>query len=67
MATAIHATHEALFKIGGIGAVIEGLATSDCYQREIDRTLLFGPALVQNPETRLLAQGDVLLPAAWVP
>ena len=60
MATVIHATHEALFKIGGIGAVLEGLLTSQSYKNAIDRTFLVGPIFVWNPEGRLEENGEVL-------
>ena len=39
----IHATHEAAFKMGGIGAVLLGLVGSPYYQKAIKRTLLVGP------------------------
>jgi len=42
--TAIHVTHEARTKMGGIGTVLEGLITSTPYQMAIDRTLLVGTA-----------------------
>ena len=41
--TAVHVTHEAIGKIGGIGAVLEGLFTSNTYQQEISRTILVSP------------------------
>jgi len=43
--TTIHVTHEACDKIGGIGAVLEGLITSPVYQAEIGRTILVGPMI----------------------
>ena len=42
MATLIHITHEAHEKMGGIGAVLEGLVTSRAYQSVVDRTILVG-------------------------
>ena len=42
MATLIHITHEAYEKMGGIGAVIEGLVTTRAYQSAVDRTILLG-------------------------
>jgi hypothetical protein len=36
-------THEAVEKIGGIGAVIAGLVNAETYAREVNRTLLVGP------------------------
>ena len=41
----VHVTHEAVEKIGGIGAVIAGLMTSDAYQETVTRTVLLGPLL----------------------
>jgi glycosyltransferase involved in cell wall biosynthesis len=42
MATLIHITHEACEKMGGIGAVLEGLLTARAYQNVVDRTILIG-------------------------
>src|SRR5450759_2221685 len=39
----IHSTHEAGFKMGGIGAVLDGLLSSPSYLTQVDRTLLVGP------------------------
>ena len=41
----VHVTHEAVEKIGGIGAVIAGLTTAEAYCREVSRTILLGPLL----------------------
>ena len=41
--SAVHVTHEAVRKVGGIGAVLEGLLTATPYQREIRRSFLVGP------------------------
>jgi len=43
MKIAIHITHEAVQKIGGIGSVIAGLLTSDSYKNYFDKSLLYGP------------------------
>ena len=43
MKTVVHVTHEALQKIGGIGAVLEGLCTSPVYQERVERNILVGP------------------------
>jgi hypothetical protein len=43
MKVAIHITHEAAAKIGGIGAVIDGVCTAQAYVDFYDRTLLYGP------------------------
>jgi len=42
MATLIHITHEAYEKMGGIGAVLEGLVTTRAYQSVVARTILIG-------------------------
>jgi glycogen synthase len=39
----VHVTHEAAGKIGGIGAVLEGLLTSRAYLEAIGRSILIGP------------------------
>ena len=38
----IHSTHEAGFKLGGIGAVLDGLLSAPGYLAQVDRTLLVG-------------------------
>ncbi len=43
MKVAVHITHEAATKIGGIGAVIDGVCTARSYANFYDRTLLYGP------------------------
>jgi len=62
MQTVVHVTHEAVEKIGGIGAVLEGLITSNAYNREIDRTILVCPLFTHEgtAETRLGKDGEVL-------
>lgn len=45
----VHATHEAGIKLGGIGAVLEGLLGSGEYVRSVDRTILTGPMLAGDP------------------
>lgn len=39
----VHVTHEAIQKMGGIGAVLEGLLTTHTYKESIKRTFLVGP------------------------
>ena len=41
--TVVHVTHEAAGKIGGIGAVLEGMFTSQAYNDEVGRTVLVCP------------------------
>lgn len=43
MGVAVHITHEATGKIGGIGAVIEGVCTAKKYRDSFETTLLYGP------------------------
>lgn len=43
MKTVVHVTHEALQKIGGIGAVLHGLCTSPVYLEKCPRNILVGP------------------------
>ena len=42
MYTLIHVTHEAHRKMGGIGAVLEGMLTARAYQATVGRTILVG-------------------------
>ena len=44
----IHATHEAGFKLGGIGAVLEGLLGARSYRENVERTVLVGPMDASN-------------------
>jgi len=62
MRTLAHVTHEAVQKVGGIGAVLQGLFTSPTYIRSIDRTILIGPLFTtEGPaELRLGRDGEVL-------
>ncbi len=41
--TVVHVTHEAIAKIGGIGAVLKGLFTSHAYNEGVDRNILISP------------------------
>ena len=43
MQTVVHVTHEAINKIGGIGAVLQGLLTSKVYLAHASRNILVGP------------------------
>lgn len=43
MSIVVHVTHEAIQKMGGIGAVLEGLLTTRNYNVAIERTFLVGP------------------------
>ena len=43
IALVVHATHEAGFKIGGIGAVLDGLLGAPAYTAAVSRTIVVGP------------------------
>jgi len=60
--TAVHVTHEAIGKIGGIGAVLEGLLTTPSYAQRIGRTILVSPLFSTEGDvaTRLGPDGEVL-------
>jgi hypothetical protein len=61
MATVVHVTHEATHKIGGIGAVLDGLLTSHAYQDAIDRSILVGPWSLGTPPAERLGAGSEIL------
>jgi len=44
----VHASHEAGVKMGGIGAVLDGLLGSPVYNAAVGRTILAGPINVQD-------------------
>ncbi len=60
--TVVHVTHEATGKIGGIGAVLEGLFTSRAYLDATGRTILVSPLFSTEGDinTRLGPDGEVL-------
>jgi hypothetical protein len=62
MQTVVHVTHEAIHKIGGIGAVLHGLFTSRIYLDQAQRNILVGPFWPTDAsgETRLGGDGEVL-------
>ncbi len=58
----VHVTHEAVEKIGGIGAVISGLATADAYGESVSRTILLGPLLTTDRPVNLrLGRGGKII------
>ncbi len=61
MRTLVHVTHEAVQKVGGIGAVLQGLITSKTYNQQIDRTVLIGPLFTRDGsvQSRLGPDGEV--------
>lgn len=57
----IHVTHEAVGKIGGIGAVLEGMLTNKVYLESTGRTILVSPLFTEGPlQNRLGPGGEVL-------
>jgi glycosyltransferase involved in cell wall biosynthesis len=62
MQSIVHVTHEAIQKIGGIGAVLHGLLTSKTYLAGTNRNVLVGPYwhTGHDGESRLGADGEVL-------
>jgi len=46
----VHATHEAGVKVGGIGAVLDGLLGTQTYNERVNRTILVGAMDVGNRE-----------------
>ena len=62
MQTVVHVTHEAIQKIGGIGAVLQGLLTSKTYLAGANRNILVGAFWPSDDygERRLGPQGEVL-------
>ncbi len=70
MQTVVHVTHEAVQKIGGIGAVLQGLLTSKTFLDKASRNILVGPfwPTDMRGEQRLGVHGEVLyssLDAIW--
>ncbi len=62
MQTVVHVTHEAVQKIGGIGAVLHGLLTSPVYLAHASRNILVGAFWPSDDkgEQRLGPGGEVL-------
>ncbi|MDQ7029621.1 MAG: hypothetical protein Q9O62_07505 [Ardenticatenia bacterium] len=48
----VHATHEAGFKVGGIGAVLHHLLADSGYVQAVGRTVLVGPFDAHDPTAR---------------
>ncbi|MDQ3249879.1 MAG: hypothetical protein M3Q45_11815 [Chloroflexota bacterium] len=49
IALVVHATHEAGIKVGGIGAVLDGLLGAAAYNQQVQRTVLVGPLNAADP------------------
>ncbi|HDS85617.1 MAG TPA: hypothetical protein ENN97_10545, partial [Phycisphaerales bacterium] len=60
--TVVHVTHEATGKIGGIGAVLDGMFTSRAYDQAVGRTILVSPLFSSEGDIshRLGPGGEVL-------
>ncbi len=60
--TVVHVTHEAVGKIGGIGAVLQGLFTCKSYLDSIKRSIIVGPLFTtEGPVSERLGEdGEVL-------
>ncbi len=59
MFNAIHVTHEAVYKVGGIGTVLEGLINSRAYRDGVGRTILVCP-LFYPENTQRFGPGGVI-------
>ncbi len=62
MLNVLHVSHEAVHKMGGIGAVLEGLITSQSYTEAVNRTIMLCPLFSRDGDvdSRLGPDGDVL-------
>ena len=60
MAIAVHVTHEAIHKVGGIGAVLAGLVTAAPYREATERSILVGPLVDRHRAAPLGVHGTVL-------
>ncbi|MHC4540141.1 MAG: glycosyltransferase family protein [Planctomycetota bacterium] len=60
--TAVHVTHEAVGKVGGIGAVLQGFFTSKPYLEAVERSILVGPLFTAegSVDERLGENSEVL-------
>lgn len=59
MFNAIHVTHEAVYKVGGIGTVLEGLINSRPYRDGVGRTILVCPMFYPERTQRFGPGGDI--------
>ncbi len=60
--TLVHVTHEAVGKVGGIGAVLDGFFTSKSYLDAVERSIIIGPLFSTDGSVldRLGEGGEVL-------
>ena len=56
----VHVTHEAVRKVGGIGAVLQGLVTAKTYRAAVDRIILVGPLVDRHRRDPLGPEGIIL-------
>lgn len=62
-----HVTHEAVQKIGGIGAVLAGLITSRHYKSTVKRTVICGPLTAEDRKVIAEGRPDLkLMPAKQI-
>jgi glycosyltransferase involved in cell wall biosynthesis len=60
--TVVHVTHETVGKIGGIGAVLQGLFTCKSYLEAVDRSILVGPLFTtEGPISERLGENSEVL------
>ena len=59
MLNVVHVTHEAVYKVGGIGTVLEGLINSQPYRTRVGRTILVCPLFYPENAERLGPGGVV--------
>ncbi len=60
--TAVHVTHEAVGKVGGIGAVLHGFFTSKSYLNAVERSILVGPLFTtEGPISERLGENSEVL------
>ncbi len=59
MFNAIHVTHEAVHKVGGIGTVLEGLINSRPYRDNVGRTVLVCPLFYPENTARFGPRGSI--------
>ncbi|MBU0637557.1 MAG: hypothetical protein KKB50_01730 [Planctomycetes bacterium] len=59
MHNVIHVTHEAVYKVGGIGTVLEGLINSRPYREAVGRTVLVCPLFYPENTVRLGPGGEL--------
>ena len=61
-ATVVHVTHEAVGKIGGIGAVLQGLFTCNSYLDRVNRSIIIGPLFsTEGSASERLGEGGEVL------